>query len=162
MDRDKYHRKHPVVIDDHPDEVIERTRGYGEGQKPEDYLEAFRTFITTNLNEIAALKTVCTKPAELTRESLKGLKLELDRHDFTEKQLNTAWNEMTNQDIVADIIAFIRQQALGSALISHETRVRNAFAKLKQNHSFNKMQLDWLARIEKVMLEESVLDDHIF
>lgn len=162
LDRDKHHRKHPVVIDDHPDAVIERTRGYGEGQKPEDYLEAFRTFITTNLNEIAALKTVCTKPAELTRESLKGLKLELDRHDFTEKQLNTAWNEMTNQDIVADIIAFIRQQALGSALISHETRVRNAFAKLKQNHTFNKMQVDWLARIEKVMLEESVLDDQIF
>ena len=96
------------------------------------------------------------------RESLKGLKLELDRHDFTEKQLNTAWNEMTNQDIVADIIAFIRQQALGSALISHETRVRNAVAKLKQNHSFNKMQLEWLARIEKVMLEESVLDERIF
>ncbi len=108
------------------------------------------------------MKTVCTKPAELTRESLKGLKLELDRHDFTEKQLNTAWNEMTNGDIVADIIAFIRQQALGSVLISHETRVKNAFAKLRLNHSFNKMQLDWLARIEKVMLEESVLDEQIF
>ena len=48
-------------------------------------------------------------PSELTREALKSLKLELDRHDFTEKQLNSAWNEMTNQDIVADIIAFIRQ-----------------------------------------------------
>lgn len=162
LDKDKIHHKRPVIIDDHPDELIEHTRGYGEGQKPEDYIESFRSFITTHLNEIAALKTVCTKPAELTRESLKGLKLELDRHDFTEKQLNTAWNEMTNGDIVADIIAFIRQQALGSVLISHETRVKNAFAKLRLNHSFNKMQLDWLARIEKVMLEESVLDEQIF
>lgn len=162
LDRDKVHHKRPVVIDNHPDEVVERTRGYGEGQKPEDYLEAFKQFISTNINTIAALKTVCTKPSELTRESLKGLKLELDRHDFTENQLNTAWKEMTNQDIVADIIAFIRQQALGSNLISHETRVKNAFAKLRLNHSFNKTQLDWLSRIEKVMLEETVLDKQIF
>lgn len=162
LDRDKVNHKRPVVIDNHPDEVVERTRGYGEGQKPEDYLEAFKEFINTNINTIVALKTVCTKPSELTRESLKGLKLELDRHDFTENQLNTAWKEMTNQDIVADIIAFIRQQALGSNLISHETRVKNAFAKLRLNHSFNKTQLDWLSRIEKVMLEETVLDKQIF
>ena len=162
LDRDKVQHKRPVIIDNHPDEVIERTRGYGEGQKPEDYLESFKEFISTNLNTIAALKTVCTKPSELTRESLKGLKLELDRHNFTENQLNTAWKEMTSQDIVADIIAFIRQQALGSNLISHETRVKNAFAKLRLNHTFNKTQLDWLNRIEKVMLEETVLDKQIF
>ncbi len=162
LDRDKVQHKRPVIIDNHPDEVIERTRGYGEGQKPEDYLESFKEFISTNLNTIAALKTVCTKPSELTRESLKGLKLELDRHNFTENQLNTAWKEMTNQDFVADIIAFIRQQALGSNLISHETRVKNAFAKLRLNHTFNKTQLDWLNRIEKVMLEETVLDKQIF
>lgn len=162
LDRDKVHHKRPVVIDNHPDKIVECTRGYGEGQKPEDYLEAFKEFINTNLNTIAALKTVCIKPSELTRESLKGLKLELDRHDFTENQLNTAWKEMTSQDIVADIIAFIRQQALGSNLISHETRVKNAFAKLRLNHNFNKTQLDWLSRIEKVMLEETVLDKQIF
>ena len=114
------------------------------------------------MNAIAALRTVCTRPSELTREALKSLKLELDRHDFTEKQLNSAWNEMTNQDIVADIIAFIRQQALGSALVGHEQRVKHAFAKLRMNHEFNKTQLDWLKRIEKVLLEESVLDEQIF
>lgn len=162
LDKDKMRHKRSVIIDNHPDKVVERTRGYGEGQKPEDYLESFKAFVTNNMNNIVALKTVCTKPSELTRESLKGLKLELDRHDFTESQLNTAWEEMTNQDIVADIIAFIRQQVLGSTLISHETRVKNAFAKLKLNHSFNKTQLDWLGRIEKVMLEETVLDMQIF
>lgn len=162
LDKDKPHRKRPVVIDDHEDELIDHTRGYGEGQKPEDYLESFKEFINNNMNAIAALRTVCTKPSELTREALKSLKLELDRHDFTEKQLNSAWNEMTNQDIVADIIAFIRQQALGSALVSHEQRVKHAFAKLRVNHDFNKTQLDWLKRIEKVLLEESVLDEQLF
>ena len=162
LDKDKTHRKRPVVIDNHEDELIDHTRGYGEGQKPEDYLEAFREFINNNINAIAALRTVCTRPSELTRDALKSLKLELDRHDFTEKQLNSAWNEMTNQDIVADIIAFIRQQALGSALVGHEQRVKHAFAKLRMNHEFNKTQLEWLKRIEKVLLEESVLDEQIF
>ena len=162
LDKDKPHSKSPRIIDDHPDVVIDHTRGYGEGQKPEDYLEAFKEFINNNTNAIAALHTVCTRPSELTREALKSLKLELDRHDFTEKQLNSAWNEMTNQDIVADIIAFIRQQALGSALVGHEQRVKHAFAKLRMNHEFNKTQLDWLKRIEKVLLEESVLDEQIF
>ncbi len=162
LDKDRTHRKRPVVIDNHEDELIDHTRGYGEGQKPEDYLEAFREFINNNINAIAALRTVCTRPSELTREALKSLKLELDRHDFTEKQLNSAWNEMTNQDIVADIIAFIRQQALGSALVGHEQRVKHAFAKLRMNHEFNKTQLEWLKRIEKVLLEESVLDEQIF
>lgn len=162
LDKDRPYSKSPRIIDDHPDEVIDHTRGYGEGQKPEDYLEAFKEFINNNLNAIAALRTVCTRPSELTREALKSLKLELDRHDFTEKQLNSAWNEMTNQDIVADIIAFIRQQALGSALVGHEQRVKHAFAKLRMNHEFNKTQLEWLKRIEKVLLEESVLDEQIF
>ena len=85
LDKDRTHRKRPVVIDNHEDELIDHTRGYGEGQKPEDYLEAFREFINNNINAIAALRTVCTRPSELTREALKSLKLELDRHDFTEK-----------------------------------------------------------------------------
>lgn len=162
LDRDKGRLKAGKIIDKHSDELVSHTRGYGKGQKPEDYIESFRQFIQTNLNEIAALKTVCTKPAELTRADLKSLGLELERHNFTVTQLNSAWNDMTNQDIVADIIAFIRQQALGSVLVSHETRVKSAFAKLRLNHEFNKNQLDWLKRIEKVLLEESVLDEQIF
>lgn len=162
LDNDRVHIKRPVIIDDREDNVVSHERGYGGASKPEDYIEEFKNFITTNLNKIAALNIVCTKPAELTRENLKQLKIELDRHNFTEKQLNTAWNEMTNQDIVADIIAFIRQQALGSALISHEERVKNAFKKLKVSHKFNKDQLNWLARIEKVLLKEPVLDEQMF
>lgn len=43
-----------------------------------------------------------------------------------------------------------------------EQRVKHAFAKLRMNHEFNKTQLEWLKRIEKVLLEESVLDEQIF
>lgn len=162
LDNDKHRKRKVVILDEHEDELVSHERGYGKAKKPEDYIDEFRKFITENINKIAALNIVCNKPSELTRAALKELKIELDRHDFTEKQLNTAWNEMTNEDIVADIIAFIRQQAIGSALISHETRVKKAFAKLKQNHTFSKDQRNWLDRIEKTMLKEEVLDTQMF
>lgn len=65
---------------------------------------------------------------------------------------------MTNQEIAADIIAFIRQQALGSSLISHEERVKQAFGRVRREHTFNAIQKSWLDRIEKTMLQETVLD----
>lgn len=152
----------PVVISVKEDELVYHTRGYGNVNKPEDYLEEFKNFIDANKDKIEALKIVCTRPKELTREALKSLKLELDRHKFTELQLNSAWKELKNEDITADIITFIRQQAIGSPLISHEERIKNAVNKLKKNHQFSKMQLDWLNRIENHLLYESILDKETF
>lgn len=152
----------PVIVSDKPDVLLEHKRGYGTAEKPEDYLQEFREFINENINKIAALNIVCTRPKELTRKELKSLKLELDRNKFNEVQLNSAWKELKNEDITADIISFIRQQALGTTLISHEERMKNAILKVKKNHSFNKIQLDWLNRIEKQLLHESIVDKETF
>lgn len=151
-----------VVISDAEDELLEHNRGYGTGSKPEDYLDAFATYIKTNINEIAALNIVCTRPKELTRESLKALRLTLDREGFTTQQLNSAIAQMTNQDMAADIISLIRRYAIGSALISHEARIRRAVDKLKRAHSFTKQEQSWLARMEKYLMEESVLNISVF
>ena len=144
------------------DELLEHTRGYGKGEKPEDYLDAFAQYVKTNLNEIAALNIVCTRPKELTRDSLKSLRLTLDREGFTTQQLNTAISQMTNEEITADIISLIRRYAIGSALISHEARIRKAVDKLKKAHNFSKQELNWIARMEKYLMEESVLNVTVF
>lgn len=151
----------PKVYDDREDRLTQHTRDYINGKRPEDYIESFKKFIDDNLNKIAALKTVCTRPKDLTRTDLKELKLILDENQFNESLLNSAWKNWKNEDLAADIISFIRQQALGSPLISHERRIKNAVAKIKLNHEFNKMQLDWLDRIEKSLLEETVMDKQI-
>ncbi|MCL2563682.1 MAG: type I restriction-modification system endonuclease [Oscillospiraceae bacterium] len=151
-----------VIYSDHQDELVSHTRGYGQGQAPEDYLDEFNAFITNNRNTIAALNVVCTRPQDLTRESLKSLKLELDRHHFTETQLNTAWRELKNEDIAADIVSYIRRYALGSPLVNYEERLARAVDKLKQNHRFSKIQLDWLGRMEKTLRSETVIDKEMF
>ena len=162
LDSDRASLSRPVIVSEHEDELRTHTRGYGQGKTPQDYLEEFNEFINNNINTITALKVVCTRPHELTRESLKSLKLELDRHHFTEQQLNTAWRELSNEDIAADIISYIRRYALGTELISREERIKRAVVKLRKNHSFTKMELDWFVLMEKTLLSETVIDRETF
>lgn len=152
----------PVVISDAPDELVSHTRGYGTGSRPEDYLEAFADYVKTHLNEVTALNIICTRPKELTRASLKDLCLTLDREGFTTQQLNTAISELTNEEMAADIISLIRQYAIGSTLISHEARIRRAVDKLKKAHKFTAIEQKWIGRIEKYLMEESMLNVDVF
>lgn len=153
----------PKFISDAKDELTSHERGYGDATKPEDYLKAFHDFIDTNINEIAALNIVATRPKELTRKELRELKLILDRNYFSETKLQTAWKQMTNEDIAADIISFIRQRSLDDALISKDDRIHNAIKKTKQAHpELSKVQLNWLDRIEAYLLKEVVLSRESF
>lgn len=153
-----------IVISDMEDELLEVTRGYGKENisRPEDYLEAFSRYIKNNVDEIAALNIVCTRPKELTRDSLRSLALTLDREGFTQQQLNTAVSQVTNEEITADIITLIRRYAIGSALMSHSERIRQAVTKLKKAHDFSRQELSWLGRMEKYLMEESVLNVRVF
>ncbi|WP_303791184.1 type I restriction-modification system endonuclease [Anaerotruncus colihominis] len=151
-----------VVVSDTPDELVSHTRGYGTGSRPEDYLDDFAGYVQTHLNEVAALNIVCTRPKELTRASLKDLRLTLDREGFTTQQLNTAISELTNEEMTADIISLIRRYAIGSTLISHEARIRQAVDKLKKAHKFTAIEQKWIGRMEKYLMEESVLNVGVF
>ncbi|MHA6482845.1 type I restriction-modification system endonuclease [Paenibacillus sp. strain BS8-2] len=151
-------RGHRIYISDHEDKLISTSRGYGDADKPEDYLEGFHAFITENLNLIPALTIICTRPNDLTRDELRKLRVELDQKGYSEKMLQAAWRDAKNEDIAADIISFIRQQALGDPLISHEERIEGAMKKIYDMKVWSKVQKDWLKRIEKQLLQESVLD----
>ena len=112
----------PLLISRHADELRSVERGYGNAQKPEDYLDGFQAFLRDNMNKIPALIVVTQRPRDLTRAELKELRLLLDAHGYSDKQLQVAWREMTNEDIAASIVGFIRQAALGDALIPYEQR----------------------------------------
>ncbi len=144
-------------VSEHDDESRGVDRGYGRGQKPEDYLLSFEQFIKENINKIAALNIICTRPQELDRKSLKELRLELDKNGFNTRAINTAWKESKNQDIAADIISYIRTLAIGDVLISHEERIRKAVEKVRTMNNWNKTQLKWIDRFEKQLLQENVL-----
>lgn len=150
------------VISEHEDELISHEIGFGEGKRPQDYLDEFTEFIKTNRNEIAALNIVCTRPKDLTRADLKKLQVTLSDRTFTTKHLNAAISQLTNAEITADIISLIRSYALGAELLGHEEKIKRAVARLKSAHDFSEPELKWLARIEKYLLNESLINPTVF
>jgi type I restriction enzyme R subunit len=144
-------------VSEHVDEVRESKRGYGKASKPEDYIESFRKFIHENANKIAAISVICNKPTELDRKSLKELYMLLDGAGYTDLRLRHAWKATKNEDIAADIISFIRTLSLGSHLVDHETRIRNAVNKIRAMKSWNKTQEKWLGRFEAQLIHENIL-----
>lgn len=150
----------PVVyVSGHADKLKSVERGYGPGRvRPKDYLDEFGTFIRQNQNVLPALMVVCQRPRELTRQQLKELKLALDRAGYNETSLQTAWRDMTNQDIAASIIGFIRQRALGEALVPYSERVDRALRRVLEANAWTPPQRKWLERIAKQLKVETVMD----
>lgn len=144
-------------VSDHDDEYLRTERGYGKGEKPEDYLNSFKVYIEQNINKVAALQIICNRPRALDRQSLKELKLILDQEGFNAKSLNVAWKATKNEDIAADIISYIRTLALGNTLVSHNERITNAVNKVREMKKWNKIQLKWIDRFEKKLLKETII-----
>ena len=144
------------------DTLLATTRGYGDTEKPQDYLDSFVAYVNENKDRIEAIHIACTRPSDMTRAQLRELKLELDKENFTESSLNEAASAVSNERIVADIIAFVRRAVLKTPLVNHDDRVKMAFSKLISAHHFNKMQLDLLEKIKVYMLHESILNTETF
>lgn len=156
-----------VVISTHEDEVTGTSTGYGSGQKPEDYLTAFSSFVNANSNRMVAIQTVIQRPWELSRDSLKELALELEKNEFREQDLKEAWKEVKNEDIAARIIGHIRQAAIGEALEPYDQRVDRALDKILSSQPWKTPQREWLETIAgqikaNIVVDESNLNEGIF
>jgi len=154
----------PVFLSEHPDQLLSTERGYGTAKKPGDYIKEFTAFIKSHSNDIPALVTVLTRPRDLTRKQLRSLALELDRAGFSEANLATAWREMTNQDIAARIVGFIRQAAIGDPLLPYEQRVDHALQTMLASRAWATPQRQWLQKIASqtkanVIVDRDALDD---
>lgn len=147
-----------IPIAHHADEIVAVTRGYGDANKPEDFLDSFSAFIRDNVNTIAALKLVVQRPRDLTRADLKELRMALDRRGFSEANLRRAWADAKNEDIAASIIGFVRQAALGDALVPYEARVRDAMRSIMTSRQWTEPQKRWLKRISEQIEKEIVVD----
>ena len=158
----KISRGKELIISEHEDKLTAHERGFGKGKRPQDYLDEFTKFIADNRNEIAALNIVCTRPKDLTRADLKNLLRVLRENDFSVDHLNGAISQLTNAEITADIISLIRRFALGAELLGHEDKIARAVARLKAAHNFSVAESKWLDRIEKYLLNETLIDTASF
>jgi type I restriction enzyme, R subunit len=147
-----------VPISEHEDHVVSVARGYGTAQRPEDFIDAFGTFVKTNLNQIAALKIAVQRPRDLTREALRQLRVRLDAEGFSDANIRRAWTDARNQDIAASIIGYVRQAAIGDPLVPYAERVKRAIAAIEARGGWTDVQRRWLRRIGEQLEKEFVVD----
>ncbi len=149
----------PIIVSDKKDKITYHGKAYGAGQqRPEDYLDEFTAYIKENINEVAALNIICTKPAELTRQSLKELAMLLDRKGYAPARLDSAITALNAEEAGADIISIIRRYGIGARLMNHREKVEQAVKRLKANHNFNKMQETWIKLMQDYLINEPVLN----
>jgi type I restriction enzyme R subunit len=148
------------IIYEGADEFKERSQTYGVNEKPADYLDSFNHFIRDQLNQSVALGVIVNKPKDLTREQLREVRLLLDEHGYSEAKLQSAWRNQTHQEIAASIVGYIRQAALGEALLPFDQRVANAMQKIYLLHNWTPIQRKWLDRLAKQLSHEVVIDQH--
>lgn len=156
-----------LVVSDHEDALRSVEHGYGSDangarQRPEDYLEAFGTYLRTHLNEIPALLVVTQRPRDLTRAQLRELRLALDQAGYPEAALKAAFRDVTNQDVAASIIGYVRRQALGDPLVPYDERVRRAVDRILARQPWTEVQRTWLKRIGRQLEKELVVDREAF
>ena len=151
-----------MLVSNHDDELLPVEHGWGAYSRPEDYLSAFGRFITNNINKIAALEIVLTRPRDLTSEHLRSLMVELAKHHFTERAVHTAWTQTRQEDIAATLIGYIRQLALGSPLLPFKQRVDRAVARLLAKRAWTPPQRNWLERITRTLKDKVVVDETTF
>ena len=82
----------------------------------------------------------------------------MERHHFREQDLKIAWYELKNEDIAARIIGFIRQAAIGEALVPWDQRVDKALQDILALQDWKQPQKQWLQAITKQMKATTIVD----
>ncbi len=164
LDRIKARKGHIVVVSHDEDELTAHERlylgNYGEKyEHPEDYLEAFDRYLKENRESVEILNLICTRPRDLSRQSLKSLLAKLDEAGFSKQQLSSALksiNTATDEEMSFDIISIVRNIAINEPLEDHKAKVMRAVKELKQRHHFSKQEENWLKRFEQILLNDDM------
>ncbi|UCB56861.1 MAG: DEAD/DEAH box helicase family protein [Candidatus Omnitrophota bacterium] len=131
----------------------------GNKLRPEDYLKLFEKFVRENPEHIQALEILINKPKDFHVRELKELRLKLSTKPddlvdkFKEQNLRRAYNKE-----LADIVSIIRHAAKGEELITAESRIDRALAKVKASHNFSEAQEKWLGLIRRHLIANLLIE----
>jgi type I restriction enzyme R subunit len=145
------------VIHKGEDRVVNVWQDYG-GRSPSDYLRDFDEFVRSSRNRVDALIVLATRPKDMTRAQLRELAVALEAAGFDERALQSATRAVSNVDVAAKLVGFVRQRAVGDALVSYEERVDRAERELLASRSWSEQQRKWLKRIAAQVRLEVIVD----
>jgi len=112
---------------------------------------------------IEAIEILLNKPKEFHTKDLDELREKLSHEPdylqdkFSEKNLRIAYKQK-----LADIISIVKHAAKGENLLTAESRVNKAFARIRGKHSFTPEQDKWLGFIQRYLLEDMLMEKDDF
>jgi len=139
-------------------EVIFRAAD-GKELKPADYLKMFEEFVKKNPEHIDAIDILLNRPRGFHTDELKALREKLATKPdslvdkFNERNLRRAYNKE-----LADIVSIIRHAAKDDELLTVETRIDRALAKVKAKHKFSDTQEKWLELIRRHLVANLLIE----
>jgi type I restriction enzyme, R subunit len=130
--------------------------------RPQEYLEAFSSFVRENEEKIEALSLLLKSPRKWDYGVLEDIRSELARADFREESLAKA-HELSGHGAMRDIISCIKNAAAPvSPLLSAQERVDGAIAALRASHDFTPLQLEWLGYIREHLVVNLAINEDFF
>ena len=153
---DSLKRENYQIIAEADDVVTDFKQSFGKDKTPEDYLESFKQYIKENEDKIEALKILKTNPKAFTKEDLKDIKSKLDAYGYSKTKLNTAYQNLKNEDILIDILSFVKYaiDEKDEELISRDRKIERVMEKIKKLNRWNARQDKIISRIEMVLKRE--------
>lgn len=109
----------PVLVSHHQDELRRVERSYGEARSPQEYLDLFKAFVLETMDKVPDLGIATQNPHELTRQQLKSIQAHLDGAGFSDRALQVAWQEVTQVEVAASTLGFVRQAVLDEELVPY-------------------------------------------
>ncbi len=149
-------RASEFVLSTKEDELLEVKRGYGKNNsKPDDYLEGFRKFIQST--DIDAIKVYRNNPKAFGRKDLKYIMSILDNEGYSEQSVKAAYKELTNEEITAIILAFIKNAIRDLPITDFEEKVDIVMKKINKLRPWEPKQKNILELIKKQLLANQII-----
>ncbi len=136
----------------------------GKDYKPDEYLQAFETYIRENREQVDAIGILLNKPRQWKTAVLNELleKLKVARPRFTVENLQKV-HKLHYKKALVDIISMVKHAAKeDEQLYSAQERVNRAFLKIMAGRSFTTEQIQWIERIKMHLIQNLSIDKEDF
>lgn len=145
------------VISEHTDEIKYIKQDFGKAERPEDYLEGFREYILSSSDKIEAIKILKKSPQDFKKANLEEIIKVLDIEGYSKASLNAAYKQVKNEDILADMLTFIKNAIYGSPIVDREEKINDVMIKIKRLKNWSPKQKIILERIESLLRSDGYL-----
>lgn len=160
-----YPRRRKVFLRaiEHQDEVSSQyliRDALGREYQPEDYLQAFASFVRQNPAQVEAIRILLNRPRDWSTAALAELrnKLKSAPERFTVELLQKA-HQLRYDKALADIISMVKRAARDAEpLLTAEERTARAVERIAAGRQFSPQQRDWLERIRAHLVENLSID----